>query len=191
MSVFSGTPDIITLVCVIIIVIAVCIGVIFSLRKIRDRNWKKIQILAGVPLHAPFRVQKIPAGPAVISPDTGSAMTAADLPDPGIDCTRGMTDLSQSLGALAKKYSLATVTLATSDGLLLASSNKGISDDDVAHYCRDYVHEPTREHPGVLLFGTDHKGSLIIGIAATLSPLSPGVKQSLVRETKDILNWWI
>ena len=191
MSVFSLTADTTTLAFIVILVAAVVTAIILAGKKIREKKWSRIQKLAGEPPRAPFRVQKIPAGSAGISPDTDIAATVPDLPQPEIDCIHGMTGLSQSLEALAKKYSLAAVTLATSDGLLLASSHKGISDDDVARYCRDFAHDPAGEHPGVALFSLEHKGSRLVGIVPALSPLTPGVKQSLVRETKDILNWWI
>ncbi len=102
-----------------------------------------------------------------------------------------MTDLSESLAALAKKYSLDEITLATADGLLLASSQSSPSADDIAEYCGMYNENPHARIPGIMLFGIEHKGSDLIGIAKIRGQalLEPG--SELICETKDILNTWI
>ena len=115
----------------------------------------------------------------------------ASAPHPKeIDCLQDKANITQSLVALAEKYSLDEITIATSDGLLLASSFKAPSADNIARYCKMYNQFPAWP-PGILLFGVEHKGSFFVVIAKTKDPLLQEPEQELIRETKDILNWWI
>jgi len=59
-----------------------------------------------------------------------------------IYCIHGRSDISESLEALAEKYSLDEITLATADGLLLAYSHRTPSADDISRYCEIYYEQP-------------------------------------------------
>jgi hypothetical protein len=172
------------------IVIVLCIVVGFIVKKSRSAKSAKLHKITEDPSRIPLRVQKIPVNATVISPGQDAVVPAAPQPKE-INCIHGMTDISQSLIALAEKYSLDEITLATSDGLLLASSSKKPAADDIARYCGIYITNPRARSPGILLFGVEHKGSSIVGIAKTKGPDLQEPGQDLIDETKDILNWWI
>jgi hypothetical protein len=108
-----------------------------------------------------------------------------------ISLLNGRTDITGSLQAMAEKYSLDQFTIATSDGLVFASSGAQSAQDDAAQYGEWYTNDPLSETPGVLLSGVSHKGSDLILIVRTQLPVTEQIRQSIENDTKDILNWWI
>jgi hypothetical protein len=171
------------------IVIAICIVTGLVIKKIRDNRRTRLRTLIEDPYHIPLHVQKVLVDTTGVSPQKAIFKSP---PRPAvINCIEGMTDLSKSLAALAKKYSLDEITLATADGLLLASSNSSPSADDIAGYCGTYNDNPQARIPGVILFGIVHKGSDLIGIAKLRGQALQEPEQELICETKDILNSWI
>lgn len=189
MSIIFGIDStVIVLVAGIVVVICIVVGLV--VKRTRAAKSAKLHKITADPSRIPLRVQKIPVNATGVSP--GKNVVVAPAPHPTeINCIHGMTDISQSLIVLAEKYSLDEITLATSDGLLLASSSKTPAADDIARYCGIYSSNPRARSPGILLFGVDHKGSSLVGIAKTKGPDLQEPGQDLVRETKDILNWWI
>jgi hypothetical protein len=171
------------------IVIAICIAAGLVIKKIRATARARLRTLIEDPYHIPLHVQKILVDTTGVSPK--QAIYTSPPHPAAINCIEGTTDLSGSLAALAKKYSLDEITLATADGLLLASSHSSPSADDIAGYCGIYNENPQARIPGIMLFGMVHKGSDLIGIAKIRGQalLDPG--QELICETKDILNSWI
>ena len=114
------------------------------------------------------------------------------MPEPEhIDCLNGKTTIAESLKALAKKYSVEQVTLATKDGLLLASSRDAGAAADAATFSQVFSTAPQTKIPGVIVFGIDHKGSTIIGSVRNKTVMGSEREQKLKDDTKDILNWWI
>jgi hypothetical protein len=103
----------------------------------------------------------------------------------------GMTDISGSLRALVDKYSLDEFTIATSDGLVFASSGGESAQEDAAHFGGQYRANPDAIIPGVTLFGFTHKGSDLIGIIRTSLPIPADVRRMIEQDTQEILNWWI
>lgn len=103
----------------------------------------------------------------------------------------GMTDISGSLRALVDKYSLDEFTIATSDGLVFASSGGESAQEDAAHYGGQYGADPDAIIPGVTLFGFTHKGSDLIGIVRTSLRIPADVRRMIEQDTQEILNWWI
>ena len=97
-------------------------------------------------------------------------------------------DLQQSLRALAEKYSLDSFTIATSDGLVFASSGGNTAQEDAASFCRKY---DIRESVGVALFSLNHKGSELTGIIRSQGIITGEIQKLIESDTKDILNRWI
>jgi hypothetical protein len=97
-------------------------------------------------------------------------------------------NLQQSLLALTGKYSLDSFTIATSDGLVFASSGSDTAQDDAAKYCRKY---DIRESVGVALFSMSHKGSELTGIIRSTGIITGEIQKRIESDTKDILNRWI
>jgi hypothetical protein len=118
--------------------------------------------------------------------------TPVVMPEPEhIDCLNGKTTIVESLKALAKKYTVEQITLATKDGLLLASSRDAGAAADAATFSQVFSTAPQTKIPGVIVFGIDHKGSTIIGSVRNKTVMGSEREQKLKDDTKDILNWWI
>jgi hypothetical protein len=114
------------------------------------------------------------------------------MPEPEhIDCLNGKTTIAESLKALAKKYNVEQITLATKDGLLLASSRDAGAAADAATFSQVFSTSPQTKIPGVMVFGIDHKGSTIIGSVRNKTVMGSEMEKKLKDDTKDILNWWI
>jgi hypothetical protein len=109
-------------------------------------------------------------------------------PVPDVDLLENCQDLQQSLRALAGKYSLDSFTIATSDGLVFASSGGSTAQEDAASYNRNY---DIRESVGVALFSVDHKGSELTGIIRSKGIITGETQKRIENDTKDILNRWI
>jgi len=103
----------------------------------------------------------------------------------------GRADITGSLHALAEKYSLDRFTIATSDGLVFASSGEEDAQADAARYGGIYHADPLAETPGAVLHGISHKGSDLVLIIKTPLPVPDEIRISIENDTKDILNWWI
>jgi hypothetical protein len=118
--------------------------------------------------------------------------TEIPAPEPReVSLLNGRSDITDSLHALAEKYSLDKFTIATSDGLVFASSGAGSAQEDAAHYSEMFVNDPLCETPGVTLSSLIYQGSDLILIIGTTQPVSQKIQQSIENDTKDILNWWI
>jgi len=174
----------------IVIAVLICIVILIILLKNQRRAKESPDNINLDPSRTPFRVQKIPAYTTDNSPTENADFPNLARNKEG-DCIEGKADLSGSLEALAEKYALDEITLATSDGLLLASSKKTHSAVAVARYSEMYAENMRPWPPGIILFGLEHKGSLLVGIAKTRDMLAQEPDRDLVCETKDILNWWI
>jgi len=107
-----------------------------------------------------------------------------------IEILYGRTDITQSLSALVEKYSLDTFTIATSDGLIFASSGGEDSQTDAATGCKMVNHDLPLTTPLVIVSGLTHKGSTLVGVIRTQNPVSEDISQKIATDTQAILNWW-
>lgn len=108
-----------------------------------------------------------------------------------IDLVSGTRDLAGSLAALVKKYSLVSVTLASRDGLAIASTDPAGAGVDAAKYAEIFASSPLFETPGAVIFGLSHKGTDLIGIIRANREISEEMCQNIESDTKVILNSWI
>ena len=107
------------------------------------------------------------------------------------DLVSGKKDLADSLVALAETYSLDSFTLASYDGLVIASTDRNTAQADAAQYAEIFASSHLYETPGAVLFGLAHKGSDLIGIIRVNRDISDEICQNIENDTKDILNSWI
>jgi hypothetical protein len=121
------------------------------------------------------------------SPATLSSTSASSR---DLDTLNSTTNLSQSLNGLAKKYSLDEVTLATADGLLIASSGSP-HEEVIARYCGSHRDPAKRPPVGIRMYDMEHRGSSLVLIAKIPKNATAAPEQVLVHETKDILKWWM
>jgi hypothetical protein len=128
----------------------------------------------------------------VQDPDGSPGMASSTSASNGEqDFLSGATSLSQSLGALAKKYSLDEVTLATADGLPIASSVGSPREEEIARYCGIHRDSSGRLPGGIGMYDVEHRGSSLVLIVKIPKTSTPAPGQVLVHETKAILNWWM
>jgi hypothetical protein len=132
---------------------------------------KPIAVTTPVPVSRPVQKQRPVTAPA-----------------PEADLLENCQDLQQSLRALAEKYALDSFTIATSDGLVFASSGGSTAQEDAASYSRKY---DIRESVGVALFSLNHKGSDLTGIIRSMGIITGETQKHIENDTKDILNRWI
>jgi hypothetical protein len=105
-----------------------------------------------------------------------------------VDLLENCQDFQQSLVALAGKYCLDSFTIATSDGLVFASSGGSTAQEDAAIY--NWNHND-KEPAGMALFSLNHKGSELMGIVRSHEIITEETQKRIENDTKDILNKWI
>lgn len=109
-------------------------------------------------------------------------------PVPEVDILENCQDFQQSLLALTDKYSLDSFTIATSDGLVFASSGGNTAQEDAAIYSRKY---DGKKPTGIALFRLNHKGSELVGIVRSTDIITGVTQKCIESDIKKILNKWI
>jgi hypothetical protein len=108
-----------------------------------------------------------------------------------VDLLTGRSDITQSLMALVEKYSLITFTIATSDGLVFASSGGDDANINAATYTTISPQDSLSKTATVIIPGLIHKGSDLVGIIRTQNPLEEEILMNITKDTQTILNWWV
>jgi hypothetical protein len=109
-------------------------------------------------------------------------------PAPDLDLLENCHDFQQCLLALAGKYSLDSFTIATSDGLVFASSGGSTAQEDAANYSRKYN---GKELAGIARFSLNHKGSELVCIVRSTDSITGITQKCIESDIKKILNKWI
>jgi hypothetical protein len=107
------------------------------------------------------------------------------------DLFRDKANIDSSFAALADRFALDQIIMATEDGLVFASSGGTDPASDAATYTEIVTHDPLFETPGVTIFRLEHKGSALIGIIKTKKMMSEDTKREITTDTKAILEWWV
>ncbi|MBP1929398.1 hypothetical protein J2741_001945 [Methanolinea mesophila] len=119
-----------------------------------------------------------------------SAPAAAAIPvpeemPPDIDVLAGGGGMGRALQALVRKYSLGSITLATTDGLVVATSGGSDAETDAAHYSSALVRGVAPVEKEVTLFSVNYRGSPLVGIIRAQREISrswmAGIKKDVVR----------
>lgn len=120
--------------------------------------------------------------------------TTREIPEESpkdIELTVNRRDLTDSLRALAEKYSLTELTLATDDGLVFATSTDRDVQPDAVKYSQIFRHQAPPDDPHVSLFELMHRESRLIGIIRTSKEIPQNRKRGIRDDTKVILQWWL
>ena len=133
-------------------------------------------------------VQNLLAVPAPVTSIPGPA--AMPQVPRSIEILEDRSDMMKNMQALAEKYYLDSITLATADGLVVASSGAD-SQTDAAQYSNMYKKGETLDNPKVELFGLSHQGSSLIGIIKKKQSIPDYWTKMIEEDTKKILNWWL
>lgn len=133
-----------------------------------------------------------PVTPIIRPPVPRQSTSPATHPIPvSVNVIDGRTDIADSTRALAEKYSLAGFTLATTDGLIFATSGYSIGTEDAAQYGGTAIAEGAQEAAGVTLFTLTHQGTKLTGIIRSENRLTPDRIRQIGNDTQEILNRWI
>jgi hypothetical protein len=108
-----------------------------------------------------------------------------------VDLLQNRENITASLRALAEKYSLSEITLATGDGLVLASSAGHDVQADAAQYSQIIKRQSAPDDPEVSLFEVKHRDKSLIGIVRMDNNLPQNWKKGIREDTKVILQWWL
>jgi hypothetical protein len=108
-----------------------------------------------------------------------------------VELLSGRKDITQSLISLVEKYSLSTFTIATSDGLVFASSGGDDANINAATYTTMASQDPLTQTTTVIIPRLIHKGSDLVGIIRTQNPLEEEILMNITKDTQTILNWWV
>ncbi len=177
----------------IVILIVAAVAGYYLLRRRNEANATGTAIPPVThPQHLEYRPEVKPISPVARKSAVQQVQRPGMLPRPKpVSVVEGSTDVTVSLRALVEKYSLDQFTIATSDGLVFASSGGESAQTDAARYGELFVNDPLAETPGVVLFGFTHKGSNLVGIIRTNLQIPGEISRMIEDDTKDILNWWI
>jgi len=179
-------------IAVIVILVVITAG-LFLKKKKRQAAVRKIRERPEIPksrldYHSEFHVtrkfmrsQKARKKPGVSFPATKHEN----------DLIIGKPDIRRSFSALAGKYQIERITIATQDGLVFASSGSPDAATDAALYSEQFFQDPLTETPGFVLFAVPFESEELVGIAKTNKPIPDHIVQNIASDTKDILNWWV
>ncbi|MCM2466763.1 hypothetical protein [Methanoculleus oceani] len=169
----------ILLVIITVTVIAGFAGILYFLSKIYEA-------LPGQRPGVAPHIAATPGGPVnVAQPSSVKPARSSGVIDP-----RSMGSLEETLGAISKKYSLASFTLATTDGLLIGSTKPG-GDDEAARYSHLYTQGRLHDETGVELLGVPYRGETVVGIAHPSEHLSAEQMSTLEQDIRDTLQHWV
>lgn len=129
--------------------------------------------------------------PGPVQKDQGDPVTA---PAPechrDVDILENNSDIRRNMEALNKKYGLGSITLASPDGLVIASS-----DPDAQQIAARYSHMMIKglkpEDARIQVFEMYYRGSPITGIIRVDHPLPAAWLSSIEEDARKILNWWL
>lgn len=102
----------------------------------------------------------------------------------------GRTDIVGSMQAMCEKYYLEAFTIATDDGLVVASSKEDAS-ADAAKYSYLFTEGELPDDPQVMFFGIQHKGSNLVGILRTEHNLPDAWVKDMEKDAVSVLKKWL
>jgi hypothetical protein len=118
------------------------------------------------------------------SATSSAPLTAAEKPVE-IDVLAGKGGMGEALSALVRKYLLGSITLATTDGLVVATSGGSDAESDAAHYSSAFVRGVAPSEKEVTLFSVNYRGSPVIGIIRSSKNISStwmeGIEKDVIR----------
>jgi hypothetical protein len=98
--------------------------------------------------------------------------------------------IEESLRALAELSQVEWITLATRDGLVVASNYQD-AQSDAANYSYLIKQGGEQDEPGVKVWQIDHKAGPLIGIARSNKQIDEGKFAFMIENVTKILNYWI
>jgi hypothetical protein len=107
-----------------------------------------------------------------------------------VDILEDHTNIRRNMEALNQKYGLESITLASPDGLVVASS-----DEDAHQIAAQFSHMTKKgmkqEDSRIQVFEMYYRGSPLTGIIRTNHPIPDTWLSSIEEDARKILNWWL
>jgi hypothetical protein len=118
------------------------------------------------------------------------ANRASSIANQDGDVIHGRTSIAESMQALCEKYTLDSCTIATRDGLVVASSLDD-PEEEAAQYSYLYINGIAPSDPFSRLFGLTYHGGEVVGIVKGKEEVFARSQQTLEDELQTILDWWL
>jgi len=203
---FFGTSDPLTLLLDLLVAVVLAISIAYLALELRRVYVEYTRKEAPAPISPAPRAQVKPESPkaepikqGVAKPPMPEPMEAirAPLPAkveiPAIDVVKG--SLPESMVSLTQKYRLGSLTLASQDGLVIASTSK-TPDQDAAVYSGLFQElykvkqEPYYyvESKGVGLYSVESGAQKVIGVASRKGGLAPEEVKAVREDTKKVVD---
>jgi hypothetical protein len=189
---FFGTSDPATLLLDLLVAAVLAVAVVYLALELYRIYLEYTRKEAPVPAKEAVKPE---AAKPVFKPPMPAPMEAMKAPVvdiPAIDVVKG--SLSESMVTLTQKYKLGSVTLASQDGLVIASTSK-TPDQDAAVYSGLFqelykVKQDTYyyvETKGVGLYSVESGAQKVIGVANRKGGLAPEEVRAIREDTKKVI----
>jgi hypothetical protein len=189
----------IVVVVIICIIIILALIVVFAWSRIKKSQSRRKDVIPEPPPTEIFTLVSRVKYPVTSAPQpvqvpdtiTKPAESGPEQIPKKIELIKNRVNITESLQALANKYFLLEITIATDDGLVLASSAGRDVQPDAAKFSQILARQIVPDEPGVTLFELYHNEAHLIGIVRTKKDLPQNWKKEIKEDTKGILQWWL
>jgi len=128
--------------------------------------------------------------PPLTSPEKKSTSRTKEKVYPEIDLTNDSLSIIESLNRLCQKFSIETCTLASTDGLVVASSFAG-GTRDAAYFSNLYLREKTTHQGDITIAPLKYKNHDLIFIIRSQRNLNSEEIEAIKSDEKRILSFWL
>jgi flagellar biogenesis protein FliO len=188
--------DIVTIVAICAIIALIIILIWLQIKKIQKQ---REPIAEGPASHEIFKLVSQVKYPSGVTVEQGSIHNVTAIPQKSqseqtpkkIDLLKNRVDITDSLKALAEKYFVREITLATDDGLVLASSGGRDVQADAAKFSQIVKRQMAPDEPGVTIFELYHKETHLTLIIRSDKDPPWNWKKDIKEDTKGILQCWL
>jgi hypothetical protein len=180
---FFGTSDPATLLLDLLVAVVLAVSIVYLALELYR-------------IYGEYAGKAAPAGKPAAAPPPMEVMKAPEAPKaavPAIDVVKG--SLSESMMTLTQKYRLESLTVASQDGLVIASTSK-VPDQDAAVYSGLFQelykvkHEPYYyvESKEVSLYSVEGGAQNVIGVAHRKGALAPDEVKAIREDTRKVID---
>ena len=191
-----GILDIVTIVAICAIIALIIILTWLRIKKIQKQ---REPIAEGPASDEIFKLVSRVKYPSNVTAEQGSIHKVTTSPQTSIpeqtpkkiDLLKNRVDITDSLKALAEKYFVREITLATDDGLVLASSGGRDVQTDAAKFSQIVKRQMAPDEHGVTIFELYHKETHLAVIIRSDKDPPWNWKKEIMEDTKGILQCWL
>lgn len=171
----------------------IAIQVIFAIFLLR--LFKQVEMLSRI--YDPGHARAVPPQPEAVAVQKAAGTTQAPStarttsPTPRkVELVNGRSDISDSVIALCIKYDLASLTLASKDGLVIASSEDN-AEMEAAEWSNRYFNGDGSNDPDIVLLGTNHNGNDLVSVLKRKNGIPGEWEKSIQIDITTIMDTWL